>query len=350
MRWFKRLLLLTLLAIMMPSAAQAVVVSRLQLDNPALGTAGGSALHNAIQNLYIKIGNSIDSRYFEITGLADTLSTDLEHNLKTSFTTLSFDVYSWNSGTGELTLLTTLTTPTRAQIAITATPSFLTTKTRVTNNSGAPRDLVVVIHHDSRDLDELADVALTSPAEGETLRYDASTLTWKNAFPSGGGGGGGSAAWFSPSGTGALPLEANGQVVYLFPDATDSDLVFWFQVPDGYVGGNQITMGYGTNTIATSGGYVMRATSYLVRSGTDAISETSNSHVDDDLTTIGSPNFRFETGSLDLTEADGEINGVAVSSGDMIKIVLTRNYADAGDTTSSDVRFVPGATTMRLSL
>lgn len=177
MQWYKRLLLLALLSFV-ATPARATIVSRLQLDHPALGATPAATVYAQIAAIYKKIGDSVDSRYYEITGLANAGTVDLEHNLKSAFSTLTFDVYSWNSGTGELTLLTTVTTPTRAQIVISATPSFLTTKARVTNSSGSSRDLVVVIHHNSLDLDELADVAITSPLDDGYLTYDTGTLSW----------------------------------------------------------------------------------------------------------------------------------------------------------------------------
>lgn len=348
MRWLRLAALAALMTVLLPTSAQAVVVSRLQLDHPALGTAGGSSLHTAINNIYLKVGNSIDSRYYEIDDIANAATVDLEHNFKSAFSTLTFDVYSWNSGTGELTLLTTLTTPTRAQIALSATPSFTTTKTRVTNNSGATRDLVVVIHHNALDLDELIDVDITSPATGQTITYNSGTGTWVNGFASGGGGGGGGgASWFSPSGTGAIISEENGQAVYLFPDATDSNLVLYFQVPEGYIAGNPITMGAGAYTPSTSNGFVLAVTACLIRQGVDAITSTTNCETDTDAVTNASPANTFQTLDLDIDDGTGEFNSVAASARDMVRITLTRDYANGSDTDTADIRFVTGATTLR---
>jgi hypothetical protein len=129
------------------------IVSRLQLDHPALNTTGGSGLHTSIEDLYIRIGDNMNSRYFEAPALANAANIDFEHNFKTAFATLRFDLYLWDTGTDELTLVSDAAL---ANYPIVATPSFTTTKIRVTNNSGSPQDLVLVVTHgviDSKKVD-----------------------------------------------------------------------------------------------------------------------------------------------------------------------------------------------------
>lgn len=129
------------------------IVSRLQLDHPALNTTGGSGLHTSIENLYIRIGDNVNSRYFEAPALANAANIDFEHNFKTAFSTLRFDLYLWDTGTDELTLVSDSAL---ANYPIVATPSFTTTKIRVTNNSGSSQDLVLVVTHgviDSKKID-----------------------------------------------------------------------------------------------------------------------------------------------------------------------------------------------------
>jgi len=159
------------------------IVSRLQLDHPALGTAGGAGLHTSVENLYKKLGDNIADRFFTITGLADTANTDLEHNYKTAFDDLRIDLYLWNTGTGELTQINDTSTPAISQFTIAATPGFLTSKVRVTNNSGAPRDLAVVMLHDPINLGELENVTLTSPANTDVLTFNSGLGKWVNGNP-----------------------------------------------------------------------------------------------------------------------------------------------------------------------
>jgi hypothetical protein len=129
------------------------IVSRLQLDHPALNTAGGSGLHTSIENLYIRIGDNVNSRFFKAENLANAANVDFEHNFKTPFSTLRYDLYLWDPGTDELTVISDTD---MANYPIVATPSFTTTKIRVTNNSGSTQDLVLVVTHgviDSKKVD-----------------------------------------------------------------------------------------------------------------------------------------------------------------------------------------------------
>ncbi len=123
------------------------IISRMKLDHPALATAGGSALHTQIETIYTSIGDHVDSRFFTKDALADSASEDFDHNFKTAFADLTIDLYLRDTGTGELTAITDSTSPALSAFTIAATPSFLTTKVRVTNNSGSSRDIAVVVSH-----------------------------------------------------------------------------------------------------------------------------------------------------------------------------------------------------------
>lgn len=155
------------------------VISRLQLDHPALGTAGGSALHAAVQALYQKIGDNLADRLFYVSALADTASVDLEHNYRVAFANIRWDLYLWDTGTQELTLITSATSPAISSFTVAATGGFTTTKATLTNNSGAARDLVLVMFNDPVQLDELTDAEITSPTNGQVLRHNGSQ--WANS-------------------------------------------------------------------------------------------------------------------------------------------------------------------------
>lgn len=156
------------------------IVSRLQLDHPALGAAGGSALHAQIEAIYTKVGNNIGSRYFLVLNLNDTANTDVDHNFRSAFDDLRVELYLYDEGTTELTQLTDDTSPARSAFTVAATPGFLTTKVRVTNNSGAQRDLVVIVQHDPVNLAELENVDLVTapPEDGQALVYQSSNKKW----------------------------------------------------------------------------------------------------------------------------------------------------------------------------
>ncbi len=144
------------------------IISRSQVDHPALGTAGGAGLHTSIEAIYTKLGDNSNSRWFIQNALADTASQDFEHNFKTAFGEIIVFLYLRDTGTGELTRINSLSSPALSSFSIVATPSFETTKVRVTNNSGAARDIAVVILH-GNDLD----YRTTPPEDGQALVWSA---------------------------------------------------------------------------------------------------------------------------------------------------------------------------------
>lgn len=152
------------------------VISRLKVDHPPLGTAGGSALHASIQAIYQKIGDNMADRLFYSPNQNDGASVDLDHNFNTAFENLRYDVFGWNEGTGELTLLTASTTPTRAQCPLIAKVGDELKMATLTNNSGSQQDLVVMMYNDVIELmgHDLADVDNSTPIEeGQTYVYDS---------------------------------------------------------------------------------------------------------------------------------------------------------------------------------
>lgn len=145
------------------------IVSRLLIDHPALNNAGGAALHTAIEDIYEKIGDNTNSRFFTINALANASSTDFEHNFKCPFADLRYDLYLRDTGTGELTLISDSSSPALSSFAILATPSFTTTKIRVTNNSGSSRDLALVLTQGIVDSKKV-DFVLRNVAANVTLQ------------------------------------------------------------------------------------------------------------------------------------------------------------------------------------
>lgn len=155
------------------------VVSRLKLDHPALGTAGGASLHASIQALYEKIGDNLADRFFAIINLADSASVDLDHNFNTSLSNLRYDLYSLNEITGEITIIDETTTPSIADFGIIAKVGDTKKQITLTNNSGAERDLALVVFADPIQLNELTDVDLVGKEDGQALVYDDVSKTWK---------------------------------------------------------------------------------------------------------------------------------------------------------------------------
>jgi len=157
------------------------VVSRLKLDHPALGTAGGAGLHASIEAIYKKLGDNIADRILTAVDLDDAGTAVLEHNFKTDFANLRWDLYLYDEATTALTLITKSTSPSLSQFTVAANGSDPTTHVDLVNNSGAERDLALVLFCDPIKLDELTDVDVetVAPQDGQALVYEASTSKWK---------------------------------------------------------------------------------------------------------------------------------------------------------------------------
>lgn len=132
------------------------VVSRLQLNHPALGAAGGSGLHTSIEALYTKIGNNLSTRILTAVGLANAATATVQHDLQCAFSDLRYDLYLYNTGTTEITRITDFTSPAISAFTIVATSGFLTTKIDITNNSGSSQDLALVVDLDPIEYPEIA--------------------------------------------------------------------------------------------------------------------------------------------------------------------------------------------------
>jgi len=158
------------------------IISRLLLDHPALGTAGGSALHASIEAIFKKIGDMTNSRYFVADNLDTATYIDWVHNFQCAFSELKVILYSHNEGTGELTRIVSGGTPDLDDFSIIATPSYETTKIRVTNNTGSTQDIACVIVQADfaevmKDLDDV-DSSL-APINDQVLQYDGVAAKWK---------------------------------------------------------------------------------------------------------------------------------------------------------------------------
>lgn len=172
-------------------------------------------------------------------------------------------------------------------------------------------------------------------------RIQIDATTWSSL--GGGGGGGGGLRWNGEDGSSPIEGVENGEAVYFFEPSLTNKLTVWLKVPQSYPGGQQITMYHSLYSPAASNNFKMRTTSYLVRKNTDATTSTTNSHIDNTGDILNTVANQYRESSTDLTDASGQINGVAVSSGDLIRVVLDR-IAATGTEDTEDARFVPSST------
>lgn len=290
------------------------VVGRLELVHPDLGHDGGSGLHTKVRNAWTKIADNMNARFFEAENLADAASVDLDHNFLADFEELTILLYTFD-GSGNLTRINATSTPSITDFTVAASPSNPpttepNTHVRITNNSGSEQDVAIVIIH-------------------------------SGGASSGGGGGGGGLLWL-PSTLLSAPQEGevNGFRYHEFSYQDDSDQhsVVGFHVPDSYTPGSQIKLRLAFSSPSSSNGFKFQTTSTLIRSS-DAITSTTNQHTNAQEFTNTLANGYHEA-EFDLTESDGQVNGVDVSPNDWLALDLTRLTNDANDDDSTAVKFL----------
>jgi len=158
------------------------VVSRLQLNHPALGTTGGVALHASIEDLYKKIGDNTADRWFSITDFDQGETADLLHNFETDISNLRFDLFNYTGG--EWVLLTDSSSPLRSAFTVIEKVGSESTTLQITNNTGGDNlTFAVCVTFDSvalRDGDvKDVDITTTPPEDGQALVYEFSSKKFK---------------------------------------------------------------------------------------------------------------------------------------------------------------------------
>jgi hypothetical protein len=178
-------------------------------------------------------------------------------------------------------------------------------------------------------------------AAGKFLKADG---TW--ALPTGGGGGGAGFTWKPISGTAPTESEENGEVVSLFGAGLSQELYASIKIPKSYVAGKPVTVyvsGYSPSAVNT---ILFKAQSTLVRSGTDAFDSTTNQRTTTNTALTNTVAKQLREFTLDVSDGTGNVNGVAISAGDVIKLRL---YRDPSDTDTADLRLIANATDVKFS-
>jgi hypothetical protein len=156
------------------------LVGRAQLDHPALGAAGGSALHASIESIYTVIGNDLAARYNTAASIANSAVTTFTHNFGVQFADLKVLLY-----TGTHPNLTRVADPVASGWVIAATVGFEKTQIDVTAPSSGGPHTFAVITMQSRGAEKLADlddINTTAPIDGQFLIYDTATSEWIPAY------------------------------------------------------------------------------------------------------------------------------------------------------------------------
>lgn len=159
----------------------------------------------------------------------------------------------------------------------------------------------------------------------------------------GSGGGASSLRWYEPDAMGPLKsVQANGMEIYTFGSSDDLSILCKITVPESYIGGSQAFLRYGkVFSSINTGNFLFRAISYLFKAGIDATSvPTGYTSTNSQQAIAGTANQIVTMTSLDLTNAAGEINSVAIAAGDTILVKLQRLVTVETSGVAGDVNLI----------
>ena len=145
--------------------------------------------------------------------------------------------------------------------------------------------------------------------------------------------------------TGLNPIESfeYDESVHLFESGALQALTMWVKVPSWYKAGKQILMKASHYSPGSTNNFKFQSTAYLVRKNTDAITSTTNLRTSTNGDVLNTLANQLREVTYDLTDTTGRINAVAVSPGDLIKVIIQR-IAPSGTADTSDVRMISGST------
>lgn len=157
----------------------------------------------------------------------------------------------------------------------------------------------------------------------------------------GAGGGGWPLKWIEDANAPTLTV-ANYVEIYGFGAGLGQLLYAAIRVPAAYTSGTQIFMKVLIYSPDTSGNILFQSTATLIRTEVDEITSISNqySSTNTAITMAATNDLEPQAVSLDITDVFGEINGTAVSAGDLIIVKVFRG----SDTATSDLQFIHQAT------
>lgn len=163
------------------------------------------------------------------------------------------------------------------------------------------------------------------------------TTSWTaryNSLAGAAGGGGGSLQWIEASGNSPIADVENFNRIYKFQSGLGQLLYTTVRVPTSYVAGNQVNLKLTYYSPDSSNTGLLTCVSTLIRTGTDAITSTTNQRTSTNgAVTFASAN-RLLSLTCDLSSSTGQINSTAISAGDLILVSLTRG----ADSATSDIR------------
>lgn len=176
---------------------------------------------------------------------------------------------------------------------------------------------------------EISAVYFRAGTPGIYRKDDAGTTTNWTELGAGGGGGGGSANFAFPvnwsAGPGITTESLGDSIAMVFPLATDNTIYGELTVPAAYNSGSQIKV-YLPHYVNSTGNMVWEAqvTLYRANASDDVSATPTNQEVFSSTIAAPATGNRLGTAeSLVITDANGEVDGVAVSEKDVLVIALT---------------------------
>lgn len=136
--------------------------------------------------------------------------------------------------------------------------------------------------------------------------------------------------WVSAANAPLESIDAQLNKIYLFSTTALQGFTTTVKVPSGYVSGRQITLLLDVYSTDNANKFLAASLATLIRPGTDAFTSTANQHASTTLSTslVGKANIP-QLVTLDITDASGMINGVAVQPNHIIQIYLFRQNSAA---------------------
>lgn len=155
--------------------------------------------------------------------------------------------------------------------------------------------------------------------------------------PAGSGGGGSSLVWEKAGDLSPTTEYIDGFHLENFSYEDEQEIYCFITVPSGYRAGKPIKLLNGALFIDNNTGNVsLKSDTALLKVGTTILGTYSDIHTSTnaEITVPATVNTLAAIGDVDLTDGVGEINGEAVSAGDMLRVRLYRDIAD--ETASSE--------------
>jgi hypothetical protein len=149
---------------------------------------------------------------------------------------------------------------------------------------------------------------------------------------SGSGGGGGGSLRFIEGANSPVKTFENEIEIYEYEPALSQALYVSVRVPQSYVTGSPVNLRILWTCAATSGDALINAVATLIRSEVDEITSTTNQRTTTNaaVTLSAANDLEPQKAVLDISSSTGQINGVSISAGDLIKVKVQESSSTVG--------------------